>query len=139
MKTTITRHLLCLLMISCFTGLLGQEKLAMNGNSSSDATSFTRQDTLKDARLDKHQANFNSKFNIFKNKTTCAIHVVAKDVEEGAYTFEITDLEGNRVFNEVVVLSRNHYRIIDTSNLPEESYFVIIRSGAKRYKKKIII
>jgi hypothetical protein len=107
-------------MISCYTGLFGQ-------------------DTLKVSHLDKHQANFNSKFSISKNMTTCAIHVVAKDIVEGAYTFEITDLEGNRVFNEVVVLTRNHYRIIDTSNLPEESYFLIIRSGTNRYKKKISI
>jgi hypothetical protein len=126
-------------MISCFAGLYGQEKLAMNINSLAGANTPTKQDTLKDAHLDKNQADFNSKFSISKNRTTCAIHVVAKDIEEGAYTFEITDLEGNRVFNEVAVLTRNHYRIIDTSNLPEESYFLIIRSGTKRYKKKISI
>jgi hypothetical protein len=139
MNTTIARHVLCLMMISCFTGLYGQEKLAMNAGSLSGDRSYSRKDTIKDTRLDKRQANFNSKFNIFKSNTTCAIHVVAKDIEEGAYTFEIIDMEGNRVFNEVVMLTRNHYRIIDTSNLPEETYFLIISSGSNRYKKKISI
>ncbi|MEE4177927.1 MAG: T9SS type A sorting domain-containing protein [Bacteroides sp.] len=139
MKTTIARHWLCLLLIMCYSAAFSQENLAMNDGPGNLNNAISLQDTLKGQQPELSKTPFPEKFNIYKNQTTCAIHVVAKDIEEGAYSIEITDLEGNRVFNEVVFLSRNHYKIIDTSNLPEEFYYLIIQSGAKRTKKKISI
>ena len=139
MKTTIARHWLCLFLILCYGAGFGQEKLAMNDVPGKINNVIPLNDTIKGQQPERGKIPFPEKFKIYKNNTTCAIHLVAKDIEEGSYSIEITDLEGKRVFNEVVFLSRNHYKIIDTSNLPEEFYYLIIQSEAQRIKKKISI
>lgn len=137
MNTTITKHLLCLLLMMLYIGTTAQVNLAMNTGHFPDKESKTKSDTLQTLHVPKSHPSAVRQFKVSPNGTTAAIHVVAKNIEEGAYTFEIFTLSGERVHNEVSQLSRTHYKIIDTSTLPEGSYYLIIRSGKMTFKEKI--
>jgi len=137
MNTTIAKHLLCLMLIMLFIGSYSQEHLAMNISHSPDNESKVKSDTLDNLKLTRIKSSAVKKFKIIPNQPSCSIHVVAKNIEEGAYTFEIYNLSGERVHNEVSQLSRTHYKIIDTSLLPEGSYYLIIKSGKVNFKEKI--
>ena len=139
MNTTIAKHLLCLLLIMLFIGSHAQEQLAMNSSHFPDNESKVKSDTLDNLKLARIKSSAVKKFKVIPSQSSFSIHVLAKNIEEGAYIFEIYNLSGERVYNEVSQLSRTHYKIINTSFLPEGSYYLIIKSRKISFKAKISI
>ncbi|MEA3479027.1 MAG: hypothetical protein U9R60_12655 [Bacteroidota bacterium] len=139
MKTTTAKYVLCLICVLLCFNLAAQEHLAMHTGDIYKKKSGAASDTLQKSQINKKAISFEKKFTVSPSRSTSAIYVVAKDVEEGTYTFEIFSLTGQRVYNEVSQLSRNHHKIIDTSFLPDEKYILIISFGKARYRKEISI
>lgn len=139
MNTTIAKHLLCLLLMALYFGTNAQDKLAMNTVQFPKLDTEIKSDTIQHHKNDVVIPSAARSFKVSPNHTTNAIYVVARNIIEGTYILQIFNLDGERVYNEVSQLTRNHYKIIDTSTLPEGSYYLVIKSGKIKYKEKISI
>ena len=93
---------------------------------------------MKEADDDENskQSEFASPVNIYPNPTKGFIIIDIDDDSENAYSIEVLNIIGQRVYSEKEIMNRN--LVIDLSSYSTGIYFVKISKADQLFIKKII-
>lgn len=79
-----------------------------------------------------------SNINLYPNPSQHEIHIEMKEADSGKYSFQIFNIKGQRVFNEVKEYNSSVINAINIESLPSGNYFIRLSNGIGSFTKSFI-